>query len=827
MTRTTKEHRLARSSAVSPETSPHPDPPSEPTATGLTEAEVRSRRERFGPNEIEEETRRPWSRLLGYFNGPIPWMIEAAALLSIAVGDTADFAIILALLLLNAGIAFLEEYQADRTLAALKRQLALRARVKREGCWTTVPARDLVPGDIVRVRLGDVVPADAEILEGDRIDLDRSALTGESMPVAVGPGERIFSGSRVIRGEIDARVTATGRDTYFGKTAALVESTRTSSHLQRALLRIGRYLIGLALGMVVLILVAGIVRDESLVRVLRFALVLTVAAIPAALPTVLSVTMAVGARRLSREKAVVRRLSAIEELAGVDVLVSDKTGTLTSNRLDLREPFVFDRADANEVLRLAAFASRAEDGDPIDRALLDAVPAPASGDGGEVVRFRPFDPVRKRTEATVRRPDGTEFRVAKGAPQVILALADTPARIADRFHRVIESFASRGFRSLAVARTDGDGKWVILGILPFFDPPREDSRATLAAADRMGIRVIMATGDQLAIAKETARQLGLRGTVFDARLFESEAPGREAEVDRTLEKAAGFAEVYPEHKFRIVDRLQHHGHFVAMTGDGVNDAPALKKADAGIAVSGATEVARSAADIVLTAPGLSVVVDAIAQSRAIFRRMISYATYRVTETVRVLLFLTFSILAWGLYPVTEAMIVLLALLNDAAILTIAFDRTPRSPRPETWRMRTVLAVATTLGFVGFVESLGVLVWGDRILHLPHETLRTLIYLKLSVAGHLTIFATRTRGPFWSQRPAPVLLAAVLGTQALATGIAVSGILMAPIPWTWAAGIWAYCVAGFLVEDGVKRVVYHVLDGRRRLAPADLPKGTKS
>ena len=428
-----------------------------------------------------------------------------------------------------------------------------------------------------------------------------------------------------------------------------------------------------------------------------------------------------------------------------------------------------------------------------------------------MLHFRPFDPIHKRTEAEVRGPDGRQFKVAKGAPQVILDLSANEDQVRPEVTRAIGEFAARGFRSLGVARTDDHGDWQFQGILPLYDPPREDSKATIKTAEKMGVRVKMITGDQTVIAREIARQLEMGTNILDASLFDKTKHHEAAELDDAIERVDGFAQVYPEHKYHIVDVLQKRGHIVGMTGDGVNDAPALKKSDAGIAVSGATDAARAAADIVLLTPGLSVVIDAIMESRKIFQRMTSYAIYRIAETIRVLLFMTLSILVFNFYPVTAVMIVLLALLNDGAILSIAYDRVRYSDQPEVWRMREILGVASVLGLAGVLSSFGLFYLGERVLHLDRETIQSLMYLKLSVAGHLTIFATRTRGPFWSIRPAPVLLGAVVGTQLLATLIAVYGLFMAPIGWDRALLVWGYALAWFLVNDRLKLIAYRIFD----------------
>ena len=783
----------------------------ESSPDGLSQVEAQKRLAQYGPNEIEEKKTNAFLKFLSYFWGPIPWMIEAAVILSAVDRHWPDFGIILTLLIANAVVGFWEEHQAGNAIAALKAKLANKAQVKRDGKWTHPEVRELVPGDVIHLRLGDIVPADARLLAGDPVEVDQSALTGESLPATHKPGEAVFSGSIIRTGEIDALVYATGKDTYFGKTAQLVQEAQTASHFQRAVLKIGNYLIILAVILVVVIITVALFRGDPMLTTLQFALVLTVAAIPVAMPTVLSVTMAVGARSLAKKEAIVSRLAAIEELAGVDVLCADKTGTLTQNKLTLGDPFNVDGIPARQVILNAALASRVDNQDTIDLAVLGALTDHKVLDDYQVLHFQPFDPVHKRTEATVKDTDGKVFKVTKGAPQVILALAANAGEVKPAVEKTINEFAARGFRSLGVARADQEGQWQFLGVLPLFDPPREEATATIATARAMGVKVKMVTGDALAIAQETAKKLGMGANILDASGFGDTKHHETEQLAESIEKADGFAQVFPEHKFHIIDVLQKRGHIVGMTGDGVNDAPALKKADCGIAVSGATYAARAAADIVLMTTGLTVIIDAIKESRKIFQRMNSYAIYRITETLRVLLFMTLSILVFNFYPVTAVMIVMLALLNDGAILSIAYDNVHYNDKPEAWNMHMVLGVATVLGVIGVISAFGLFYLGERVFHLDRAHIQTLMYLKLSVAGHLTIFLTRTRGPFWSIRPAPILWVAVVGTQIIATLIAVYGLFMTPLSWGWALFVWGYALVWFLVNDRLKLLAYRIFD----------------
>ena len=792
------------------------------TKEGLSTSEVQKRIQQYGLNEIPEKKVNPVVKFLRYFWGPIPWMIEAAVVMSAIINHWEDFFIILTLLMINAVVGFWQEYKADNAIELLKQKLALNARVLRDGKWIQVAAKELVPGDIVRVRLGDIVPADIKLMDGDYLSIDESALTGESLPVEKHVSDVAYAGSIIRQGEMDAVVASTGISTYFGKTTKLVEEAKTQSHFQKAILKIGNYLIVLAVLLVTLIFFVALFRHESLLETLQYALILTVAAIPAALPAVLSVTMAVGAIALAKKEAIVSKLVSIEEMAGMDVLCADKTGTITKNELTIGDVQPFSQFSADDVLIFGTLASRAEDQDPIDSAIITKTLETHADiiKTYKIIKFTPFDPVSKRTEVSLEDAQGNKIQVTKGAPQIILSLATNKKTETDTANETVNSFALKGYRALGVAKTDAQNKWQFIGLIGMYDPPREDSAVTIKTAESMGVNVKMVTGDHAAIASEIAKEVGLGSHIMPASLFIDK---NDSEAQRAVESADGFAQVFPEHKYRIVELLQHKGHIVGMTGDGVNDAPALKKADAGIAVAGATDAAKSAADIVLTKPGLSVIIDAIKESRKIFQRMNNYAIYRMTETIRVLFFITLSIIVFGFYPITALMIVLLAILNDLPIMTIAYDNVKYSNDPEKWNMGTLLGIATFLGVVGVISSFGILYIGREVFNLSPTILQSFIYLKLSVAGHLTLFVARTKGPFWSIRPAKPLFLAVIGTQLTATILTVYGILLSAMGWGFALFVWGYALLAFVITDFLKVRFYRLLNHRdiifKRRTPA--------
>jgi H+-transporting ATPase len=584
-------------------------------------------------------------------------------------------------------------------------------------------------------------------------------------------------------------------------------------------MRIGYFLIISAACLVVVVLITSLFRGDPWMEVILFAMVLIIAGIPAALPAVLSVTMSIGAGRLARWKAIVSKLAAMEEMAGLEVLCADKTGTLTKNELELQEPVPISASDKQDLMLAAALTTRRDADDPIDNAILGGLKDTDTLDTYEIVDFKPFDPNRKRADAQVRKDD-RQFTVSKGAPQVITDLVNPDDDLRQQIDNQVNELGAKGFRCLGVARRNNGGSWEYLGLLPLFDPPREDSAEVIdTAINKYNIDIRMITGDHPAIGRQVAEQIGLGKDIRPAsEVFTEDAQSEkltEAERQQFVKKvlkADGFAEVTPEHKFQIIKWFQEGDRIVGMTGDGVNDAPALKQADVGIAVVGATDAARSAADLVLTEKGLGVITHAIEEARRIFERMTSYATYRITETIRLLLFITCSILFFNYYPVTAIMIVLLAILNDIPILAIAWDNADTPEKPVRWDMIRVISLASVLGVGGVIESFGLFWYITQHLSLPNNIVQTMMFLKLLVAGHLTIYLTRNRGWFWNRPwPSVALLITLEGTQIVGTLVAVYGWLMPPIGWIYALSVWAYTAVWFFILTALKVITVRVLN----------------
>ncbi|XP_010545412.1 PREDICTED: ATPase 2, plasma membrane-type-like [Tarenaya hassleriana] len=827
------------------------------TKEGLTTAEGENRLQIFGPNKLEEKKESKFLKFLGFMWNPLSWVMEAAAIMAIALAngggrppDWQDFVGIVCLLVINSTISFIEENNAGNAAAALMAGLAPKTKVLRDGKWSEQEAAILVPGDIVSIKLGDIIPADARLLEGDPLKVDQSALTGESLPVTKGPGDEVFSGSTCKQGEIEAVVIATGVHTFFGKAAHLVDSTNQVGHFQKVLTAIGNFCIcSIAVGMVIEIIVMYPIQHRKYRDGIDNLLVLLIGGIPIAMPTVLSVTMAIGSHRLSQQGAITKRMTAIEEMAGMDVLCSDKTGTLTLNKLSVDKNLVevFAKGvEKDEVILLAARASRTENQDAIDAAMVGMLADPKEARAGiREVHFFPFNPVDKRTALTYIDADVNWHRVSKGAPEQILDLCNARQDIRNRVHSVIDKFAERGLRSLAVARQvvpektkeSSGGPWEFVGLLPLFDPPRHDSADTIKRALELGVNVKMITGDQLAIAKETGRRLGMGSNMYPSASLlgqDKDASVASLPVEELIEKADGFAGVFPEHKYEIVRKLQERKHICGMTGDGVNDAPALKKADIGIAVADATDAARSASDIVLTEPGLSVIISAVLTSRAIFQRMKNYTIYAVSITIRIVFGFMFIALIWE-FDFAPFMVLIIAILNDGTIMTISKDRVKPSPTPDSWKLREIFATGIVLG--GYLALMTVIffwaayetdffpkTFSVRDLRGREHEMMAALYLQVSIVSQALIFVTRSRSWSYVERPGTLLVIAFILAQLVATLIAVyanwSFARIKGIGWGWAGVIWLYSIVFYVPLDLMKFAIRYILSGKAWLSLLD-------
>ncbi|XP_014515680.1 plasma membrane ATPase 4 [Vigna radiata var. radiata] len=817
---------------------------------GLTNEEGRKRLELFGPNKLEEKKESKLLKFLGFMWNPLSWVMEAAAIMAIALAngggkppDWQDFIGILALLVINSTISFIEENNAGNAAAALMAGLAPKTKVLRDGKWSEEEAAILVPGDIISIKLGDIVPADARLLDGDPLKIDQSALTGESLPVSKNPGDEVFSGSTVKQGELEAVVIATGVHTFFGKAAHLVDSTNQEGHFQKVLTSIGNFCIcSIAVGMVIEIIAMYPIQHRPYRNGIDNLLVLLIGGIPIAMPTVLSVTMAIGSHRLSQQGAITKRMTAIEEMAGMDVLCSDKTGTLTLNKLTVDKSLieVFGKnADKDTVILLGARASRVENQDAIDACIVGMLGDPREArDGIKEVHFLPFNPVDKRTAITYIDDNGNWHRASKGAPEQIVELCRLREDVKKRVHAIIGKFADRGLRSLAVARQEvpektkesSGGAWEFVGLLPLFDPPRHDSAETIKRALHLGVNVKMITGDQLAIGKETARRLGMGSNMYPSSSLLGDHKDESVAaipVEELIEQADGFAGVFPEHKYEIVKILQERKHICGMTGDGVNDAPALKKADIGIAVADATDAARGASDIVLTEPGLSVIVSAVLTSRSIFQRMKNYTIYAVSITIRIVLGFLLIALIWK-FDFSPFMVLIIAILNDGTIMTISKDRVKPSPLPDSWKLKEIFATGVVLGTYLAIMTV-VFFWaahssdfftekfGVRSIRSNPDELTAAVYLQVSIVSQALIFVTRSRSWSYCERPGVLLITAFIVAQMIATVIAVYAnwefARMKGIGWGWAGVIWIYSIIFYIPLDILKFVIKYYLSGK--------------
>jgi len=762
--------------------------------TGLSSREASARLTQVGPNAVAQERRRAWLVLLQKFWAPVPWMLEATIALQLALGRRQEAAIVAALLVANAVLSFFQEGRANKALALLRQRLDVQARVLRDGRWQLLPVRELVPGDVIHLRMGDFVPADVRLHEGE-VQVDQSTLTGESLPVEAAAGAIAYSGSVVKRGEATAEVESTGPRTRFGQTAELLRTAKTVSHLQAIIFAIVKYLVLLDVVLVAALLAFALATGMPPAEVIPFALILLVAAVPVALPATFTLATALGSLELAERGVLVTRLSAIEEAAAMEVLATDKTGTVTENRLAVAAVQGFAPSTEDEVLRLAALACDEASADPIDlailaaareRNLLQALPQRLS--------FIPFDPATRRTEALYAQQGATR-RAVKGAPKSVAGLvSDAPDIGAE-----VERLAATGYRVLAVAEGD-EATLRLAGLIALEDPPRADSAQLVQSLKGLGVRVVMVTGDNQATAQTVAAQVGIGANTCAPDLLKQGSSAAVANCDV-------FARMFPEDKLNLVKALQGTGCVTGMTGDGVNDAPALKQAEVGIAVASATDVAKAAASLVLTGSGLASVVAAVETSRRIYQRMLTYTLNKIVKTLEISIFLSVGVMLAGVFVITPKLIVLLLFSNDFVTMSIATDRVTPSPKPERWHVRSLMLTAAPLAMLILALSFTLFFVGRDWLHLPLAQLQTLVFLTLVFTGLGNVYLLRERRHFWSSRPSRWLVLASVADIVLVSLLAWQGILMSAVSPVLIGGLLAVVLAYLTAVDFLKIRVF--------------------
>jgi plasma-membrane proton-efflux P-type ATPase len=772
----------------------------------LRSDDAAARLERDGPNEIPERKSHPLVRFARRFWGLSAWMIELIVLLSLILHKWADFWIALALLVVNAVLSFLQEQRASTAVSALRHRLQVTARILRDGAWQAAAARNVVAGDIVRIRSGDFVPADAQIIDG-ALKVDQSALTGESRELAKSNDDTVYSGSIVRGGEATAVVVATGARAYFGRTTQLVESAHPKLHVEEVITRVVKWLFLIVGILVAAALVASAIEGLDLVDILPLSLVLLMSAVPVALPVMFTVSMAFGSMELARHGVLVTRLSAAEDAANMDVVCADKTGTLTMNRLSLTGALPQPGFTENDVVRDGALASTEANQDAIDLAFLHVARQRKLLEGtGRTLSFVPFSPQTRRTEALIDG-GGHRTRVMKGALRAVAEAAGLDAEAVLALEARATDEARKGFRVLAVARADGDEPLHLVGLAFLYDAPRPDSRQLIEELHSLGVAVKMLTGDALPVAREIASELGLGDVVRapELRAAEDAPMARAAEL---VQGPSGFAEVFPEDKFLVITSLQKAGHVVGMTGDGVNDAPALRQAEVGIAVSSATDVAKGAASVVLTTEGLRGIVDLVKTGRAIYQRVLTWIINKVSRTILKAGFVVIAFLVTGKFVISALGMILLVFMTDFVKIAFSTDRVHPSPKPETWNIGPLVTLAVILGLIMLVEALGLLAFGWDHFGLGGDPgrLQTFTFQTLLFFALFSILSLRERRAFWASPPSMVLTVALLIDACVGILIGLTGLAeLSPLPLAQTAVIAAYALVCALgINDLIKR-----------------------
>ena len=782
----------------------------ESSTRGLTESEARNRVDRYGLNEVVEKEKDPVIEFLSRYWGPMPWLLELAMALSYVLGHYLELAIIFSLLTINAVIGFVHTRSSRRALDLLKRRMAVRARVLRNGEWTVQDARELVPGDIIGIGLGDLVPADAKILADGELVVDQSALTGESFPITVHESGIVYSSSVVKRGEARGLVVNTGTNTYFGRTAQLVKIAKPVSHQEQMMMAVVKYMMYVSFAALAIVAADSALVHADFPSLLNLTLTFLLGAVPVALPAVFAVVLSVGAIELSKKGALVTRLDSIEDAASMEVLLLDKTGTITQNRLSITEPIPFPRFKKDDVVLFASLASREETKDTIDLTVIQyAKAAGINSSAYKQVSFTPFEPATKRSEAIIDH-EGRRFKVAKGAPQVIISRCHSLGEeIRAEANRNVEELSERGYRTIAVAISDADAQdsFQLVGLLPLADPPRPDSKRVIEALKALGVKMKMLTGDNIAVAREIARQVRIGDKIHRVSDLKNASETQQAKI---LDEYDGLAAIYPEDKYRVIKLLQSRGHMVGMTGDGVNDAPALKQAEVGIAVSNSTDVAKESASIVLTQPGTQQIIEAIRTSRQIYQRMLTWVINKVSKVVQFvgLLVLGYFWLQGAIVSVLGMVLVVFA--NDFVTMSLATDNVSYTSSPNLWNVRKITLASLVIGLPLVAGGTVAILVGIEYFALKWGELQSYVMLMLVFTSQFRVYIVRERRRCWSSRPGRELLIASIATVTGFALLGLYGIIMPPLTVTEVLFILGFSAAFTLSLDFPKYQVFRRL-----------------
>ncbi len=770
---------------------------------GLSEDEAKKRLEQYGLNEIQTKKQNVLIKFLSKFIGTIPLMLYIIIAISIVLNKYIDAYIVIGLLIFNGITSFLEEYKADNTLELLKNKLSVLVKVERGGEWKTVQSKFIVPGDIIRIRLGDIAPADCKIIESDYLSVDQSMLTGESLPVDKKTNELVFSSSVVREGEATAVVISTGKNTAFGKTAELVKIAKTRTHLEASIFRILEYLLVLDVALIAAIFIGSYFFGIQLLLVVPFSLLILLTSVPVALPAAFTVAMAYGTERLSSKNILVTKLEAIEEASTMTVICLDKTGTITKNQLSISDPIQYGKFSNVDVFRYAALASRVEDNDQIDLAIIHGAQERKIDLKGYTVKtFKPFDPSTKTSSAVVSF-NGNEITVLKGFPESVMETCKLSSNDKNKINSSIDEMASKGYRTIAVAYKDGS-KWNFVGVIPMNDKPREDSKKLIDELRSLDLNVKMLTGDNENTAKAIAKEVDIGDNILDVSALNGKS---EKEIAEIITRADGFAGVYPKDKYTIVKALQDNGFHVGMTGDGVNDAPALKQAEVGIAVSNATDVAKSAADIVLTSEGIEPIVNAIKESRSIFERMITYTLKKVSRVLQTSIFLSIFFLILRFLPMRSIQLILALFLSDIGSISLSTDNELYSNHPDTWNIKVVFLVSLMFGIVAITQVSVLAYFGLNFMKLPSAQFQTFIFLIFIASMELMTLSMRERRSFWSSMPSVLVLSQIIVSIAVAVVLSYYGILMTAISLYAILLVMIVSILFLLLMDRIKLLAF--------------------